>query len=70
MPSDLSVASLTAALQERMQGTQEEPKLEQRIPPEGLAGSSLGELEMQVFAPGMASNTAPGLEAGAVIPSG
>ena len=53
-----------------MISTQEEPKLEQRIPPEGLAGSSLGELEMQVFAPGMASNTAPGLEAGAVIPSG
>ena len=49
---------------------QEEPKLEQRIPPEGLAGANIGELEMQVFAPGMASNTAEGLEAGAVRPSG
>ena len=49
---------------------QEEPKLEQRDPPEGLTGTNLGELEMQVFAPGMAPNTAEGLEAGAVTASG
>lgn len=30
----------------------------------------MGELEMQVFAPGMAPNTAEGLEAGAVTASG
>ena len=32
-------------------------------------GANIGELEMQVFAPGMASNTAEGLEAGAALSS-